>query len=107
MHSDRVVVCTVADCDREVESGELCVGHQKQRQRHPDRPLRPLREDGRCGQPAIDHLREAALAYADAPAEDDAEFRRRDQNLLAAALSYAQRLGRAPPARLGGDAEAA
>jgi hypothetical protein len=39
------VMCTGPECDEPAARGGLCWGHVRDRQRHPDRPLRPLRKD--------------------------------------------------------------
>lgn len=79
--------CRVADCCEPAERGDLCATHRKQLQR-----TGAVTSQVRVAQASPrDTLREAAIAYADADDGDDGEFRRADDNLRKAAVSYTLR----------------
>lgn len=74
--------CTVPDCLNLEHASGLCVGHFRRKAR--GRPVgTPLREV----LTPFSRLEAAALAYADAPADDDAEFHRLQVALRRAALA--------------------
>ena len=75
--------CRVEGCGLEGARGDLCWSHKKQQQRHPDRALVPIQPPLNARQ----RLLEAALAYADAPAESTESYAQRER-----ALYYAARI---------------
>lgn len=75
--------CSVADCEKPAAKSGLCWAHAKQRLR--GQPLTTVAS--RHASP-LDRLREAALDYADADADEDAEFGRAEDNLRKAARAY-------------------
>lgn len=77
-------MCTVADCLNPASGRtEYCWAHQKRRETG-----RSLGVPVRKRSTPIDYLFEAAIAYADAPVEDDKAFARARENLKRAARKY-------------------
>ena len=77
--------CSVPDCCNEAHSGDLCGGHARRRARG-----RPVASALREPRTRWGRLTEAALAYADACSEDDAEYLRLARNLRRAAQAYGE-----------------
>lgn len=75
--------CQGPDCDKPAERDGHCRGHRQQK--YEGRELTPLAPRK---QTRWQILSEAALAYADANAEDQAEWRRRQSRLIMAARKY-------------------
>lgn len=73
-------------CDKDAEREGLCRAHRQQK--YDGRPLVPLRKQN---QTRMELLREAAIAYADASAEDEAAFQRAINRLAKAAERYSRR----------------
>lgn len=81
------MTCSVEGCLRPVEAGGLCAGHRKRKTRGTT-IAGELRDDTRS--PA-EILTDAAIALADADAEDDEAWRRAKKSHEYAAESFARR----------------
>lgn len=79
--------CLVADCERPAapKKGGMCEAHAKRRLRGA-----PLAAAVRIRGRPLEALREAALEYADADAEDDDAWRRAEARLMRAAMAYSR-----------------
>jgi len=76
------------DCDRPVEKAGLCAGHRKQKQL--GKPFTPL-NDAKAGRLTYhQQLVEAAIAFADAPTDDDKGYDRLFDVLRKVAIAYAR-----------------
>ena len=88
-------VCSIDGCARPAARGGLCWGHLKRRQRGAvvDVELRPAA--GGQAPVTLETSRglflDAVLAYADAPVDDDDEYRRALDRLEKAAVAFARR----------------
>jgi hypothetical protein len=75
--------CAVPDCYREAHSGDLCQGHGRRKARG-----RPVASSLREPRTRWGRLTEAAIAFTEAPTDDDVEFLRRARQLRRAAQAY-------------------
>jgi hypothetical protein len=78
--------CSIADCFEEAEAHGLCSTHRKREARGQSvtAPLRAPTYDS-----PFHRAHEAAMALADAPTDDDAEYRRREDRFRKALDAYA------------------
>jgi len=76
--------CSVPGCSREAHSGDLCSGHARRKARG-----RPVASALREPRSRWGRLTEAAIAFTEAPTDDDAEYLRRARQLRRAAQAYA------------------